>query len=131
MLKIVGALVLVAIILFINKLIAQKNDKDAITIEQLKSAMESDSTLVILDVRMPDELTGPLGQIKNIINIPVQELSERMSELEKYKEKNLAVVCRSGNRSGRATSLLLKSGYKAKNVLGGMIEYNKHKKNKE
>jgi rhodanese-related sulfurtransferase len=96
-----------------------------ITTEQLKKNLETDSTLVILDVRTKPELTGPLGSISGIIHIPLQELNQRLDELEPYKNENIAIICRSGNRSGVATKMLKSQGFKAKNVLGGMIAWNK------
>jgi rhodanese-related sulfurtransferase len=98
------------------------------TVEELVTAMESDTSLVILDVRTPPELVGQHGQIEGVINIPVQVIEKRVGELEKYKDKNIAVICRSGNRSVFGTKILLKNGYKAKNVQGGMKAYNKLKK---
>lgn len=95
------------------------------TAAELKQAIASDSILVILDVRTPPELTGPLGQIDGVINIPVQELKDRISELDKYSKNFIAVICRSGNRSVTATKLLKANGFNAKNVLGGMKAYNK------
>jgi len=85
--------------------------------------MKNDSTLIILDVRTPVELIGPLGKIEGVINIPVQELESRLNELSVYKSNNIAIICRSGNRSGFATTILQAHGYKAKNVLGGMIQF--------
>ena len=102
-------------------------DENNITASDLINAMEKDSNLVILDVRTPSELTGPLGKIDNVINIPVQVLSNRISELENRKNNNIAVICRSGNRSVFATKLLIENGFKAKNVIGGMISYNKQR----
>ena len=99
-----------------------KSDTD-ITVAQLKQQIKSDSTLVILDVRTPPELNGPLGHINGVVNIPLQELDKRIDELEKYKDENIDVICRTGHRSRIATDLLLKHGYKAKNVLGGMTQY--------
>ena len=93
------------------------------TITELKQGMKENPDLLILDVRTPAELTGSLGKIDGVINIPVQELVARMGELEKYKDKDIAVICRTGNRSGTATRILREQGYKAKNVLGGMVEY--------
>ena len=111
---------------FINFLGCAQQDKDStITVKDLKKLMKDDSTLVILDVRTPDELAGSLGKIDNVINIPIQELEDRIGELSKYKEKQIAVICRSGNRSNTGTRILRENGYKAKNVLGGMIEYRK------
>lgn len=100
-------------------------DNSSLTVAQLKNEMATDTNLIILDVRTPQELVGELGQIKGVINIPVQVLNQRIGELEKYKDKNIAVICRSGNRSVTATKIMLSNGYKAKNVLGGMKAYNK------
>jgi rhodanese-related sulfurtransferase len=102
-------------------------DKDDfnMTALELKQAMAEDSNLVILDVRTPQELVGQHGQIEGVINIPVQVLNQRINEMEKYKDKNVAVICRSGNRSVMATKMMQAKGFKAKNVLGGMKAYNK------
>jgi len=104
---------------------AQQKSDNVITTQQLKEKMQSDSSLIILDVRTPEELVGPLGKIDKAINIPVQELNIRINELEKYKDKEIAVICRSGHRSAIATQILKKNGYRAINVKGGMNEYNK------
>jgi rhodanese-related sulfurtransferase len=107
---------------------AQQNKDSTMTVHELKKLMNDDSTLVILDVRTPAELTGPLGKIDNVINIPIQELQSRIGELNKYKDKQIAVICRSGNRSNTGTRLLREKGFDAKNVLGGMIQYQKLEK---
>ena len=106
---------------------AQEKDEFNMSVQELKTAMQTDSNLVILDVRTPQELVGVHGQIEGVINIPVQVLEKRVNELEPYKDKNIAVICRSGNRSVMATNILLQHGYKAKNVMGGMKAYNKLK----
>ena len=109
---------------FINFLGYAQQDKDStMTVQDLKKLMKDDSTLVILDVRTPAELVGPLGKIDNVINIPIQELEIRIGELSEYKDKGIAVICRSGNRSNTGTMILCENGFNAKNVLGGMIEY--------
>ena len=101
-----------------------------ITVEELTQKMKSDSNLVLLDVRTPPELNGPLGHIKGVINIPVQVLDQRLNELNKYKGKEIIVICRSGNRSKVATNILRENGFNAINVLGGMRAYNKMKQKK-
>ncbi len=109
---------------------AQVDPGSNISVEQLKEKIKKDSSLVILDVRTPQELAGPLGKLDGVINIPVQELNQRIKELDVYKGKEIAVICRTGNRSGTATSFLRKEGFNAKNVLGGMVDYrNSEKKN--
>lgn len=62
--------------LFFTNACAQQPGENDITVQLLKEKMKSDSTLIILDVRMPHELTGELGQIEGVINIPVQELEK-------------------------------------------------------
>ena len=103
---------------------AQTAIENAITVDQLNEMMRNDSNLVLLDVRNPYELEDKsLRHIDGVLNIPVQELVERLSELDEFKDKDIAVICRSGRRSGTATELLLKNGFNAVNVLGGMIQY--------
>jgi sulfur dioxygenase len=98
----------------------QKN----ITVNELKKQITENPDLIILDVRTPAELTGPLGKIKNVINIPVQDLEKRVGELDKYKDKEIAVICRTGHRSSIGTKILLKHGFtKVENVEGGMTAY--------
>jgi len=112
-----------ALLILINTSCAQRPSVPSVAIEEFIENMNSDSSLVILDVRTPQELESSLGKIESVINIPVQELSKRISELEIYKNKNIAVICRTGNRSTFATKFLLDNGYKAYNVLDGMVKY--------
>ena len=90
--------------------------------EQFKEKLKSDKELIVLDVRTPEEVAA--GKIENSINIPVQVLEERINELEKYKDKEIFVLCRTQNRSSAAQSILKKNGYNAKYVIGGMSVYN-------
>ena len=101
----------------------KQNKKIIMTINELKIAIESDISLLIIDVRMPKELTGPLGKIGSVMNIPVQELEKRIGELDGYKERNIAVICKSGIRSAFAQKILAGYGFNAKNVEGGMEQF--------
>tara|TARA_X000000368_G_scaffold51531_1_gene36782 strand:+ start:1631 stop:1999 length:369 start_codon:yes stop_codon:yes gene_type:complete len=74
-----------------------------------------------LDVR-----TLPEHEIQSIPNtscIPVQEIGERLKELENQKNKIIVVYCRSGNRSSKATKILNDNGFNAVNLIGGMKEW--------
>jgi rhodanese-related sulfurtransferase len=102
---------------------SQQEKKDSMSVTELKEKLTNDSDLVVLDVRTPEELNGPLGKIDGAINIPVQELEQRIGELNKYKDKEIAVICRSGVRSHKAALILNKNGFKAVNVAGGMIQF--------
>lgn len=102
---------------------AQQINNYEISVEEVDNRYGKDSTLVLIDVRTPQELVGPLGHIEGVINIPVQELTQRIGELEQFKDKEIAIICRTGNRSGVATNILNQQGYNAKNVVGGMTQY--------
>lgn len=71
----------------------------------------------ILDVREPVELS--VENIPGAVNIPLGKLRERLNELPLDREIN--VICRSGQRAYMATRILLQNGFKAKNVSGGML----------
>jgi rhodanese-related sulfurtransferase len=84
---------------------------------------------VILDVREPAELKGELGAIPGVINIPVGQMSQRLSKLEKYKEKEIITVCRSGGRAHTAAAILLQAGFrKVFNISGGMKAFREAEK---
>ena len=111
---------------------AQTANENAITVDQLREMMGNDTNLVLLDVRNPYELEDKsLGHIDGVLNIPLPELEKRLSELDEFKDKDIAVICRSGRRSGTATDLLVKNGFNAVNVLGGMVQYRATENKKE
>ena len=92
-------------------------------VSDLRAKLQKGAPMLLLDVRNPDELTGSLGALDGVVNIPLGELEQRMAELAKYQDREILVICRSGNRSGKAVSLLQKKGIKATNVAGGMIAW--------
>lgn len=104
---------------------AQQKSDSSITVAEFREKLRSGKNFLVLDVRTPEELLGPLGKIESAINIPIQELALRISELEKYKGKEILVICRTQNRSALAVEYLNNKGYNSKKVLGGMLEYNK------
>jgi|LakMenEpi03Aug12_release.lakeMendotaPanAssembly.Ray.scaffolds.fasta_scaffold117435_5 rhodanese-related sulfurtransferase len=67
---------------------------------------------MIIDVRTPGEFGS--GHIKGSVNIPLDEIARNVPELKK-KNKVLITVCRSGNRSGSAKSILEKGGMEVYN----------------
>jgi rhodanese-related sulfurtransferase len=71
---------------------------------------------VALDVREEDEWNA--GRISGAVHVPVGELGAREQEIP--RDRRLIVVCRSGSRSAYATEALLRAGYEAENLAGGM-----------
>jgi rhodanese-related sulfurtransferase len=94
-----------------------------INVQETHRRAASDSTVVLLDVRTPSEFSS--GHIENALLIPVQELEQRIGELEPYRGKTIIAYCRSGNRSGVAAGILGKHGYTAVNMEGGVLRWKK------
>jgi NADPH-dependent 2,4-dienoyl-CoA reductase/sulfur reductase-like enzyme/rhodanese-related sulfurtransferase len=72
---------------------------------------------LLLDVRHPAELA--VEQAPGVINIPLPQLRQRLGELPRDRE--IHVVCRSGQRAYYATRILLQNGFTACTVAGGMM----------
>jgi glyoxylase-like metal-dependent hydrolase (beta-lactamase superfamily II)/rhodanese-related sulfurtransferase len=76
----------------------------------------------ILDVREPEEFTGPLGHIRGAVPIPLGMLAERAGELA--HDRPIVAVCRSGGRSAQATVILREAGFNdLANLAGGMLRW--------
>jgi NADPH-dependent 2,4-dienoyl-CoA reductase/sulfur reductase-like enzyme/peroxiredoxin family protein/rhodanese-related sulfurtransferase/TusA-related sulfurtransferase len=85
---------------------------------ELKDADLSKVTLV--DVRTPDEFA--LGALKGAVNIPLDDMRERMREIP--KDKPVYLYCGVGLRGYLASNILLQNGYKeVKNLIGGLKLY--------
>jgi rhodanese-related sulfurtransferase len=101
-----------------------------ITAEQLKAKLDSGTQVHLLDVREPGEhaefnIGGtllPLGRIQTM----------QVDEIEGWKEEELVVYCRSGNRSGQACQILDMLGFtNTRNLAGGMLAWTERFGNKE
>jgi rhodanese-related sulfurtransferase len=66
----------------------------------------------IVDVRSPGEFMG--GNVTGSINIPLQEITQRMDELKNLNQP-LILCCASGNRSGQAHGYLAQQGLECYN----------------
>jgi rhodanese-related sulfurtransferase len=79
---------------------------------------------LVLDVREQAEYDN--GHLLNAKLIPLNKLEERIGEIEKYRERPIVVVCRSGQRSASAISTLNKQGFaQAYNLEGGVYAWQK------
>ena len=66
-----------------------------------------------VDVRSPGEFQG--GNVSGSINIPLQEINNRIDELKSLAQP-LILCCASGGRSGMATQVLSQSGIECGNA---------------
>lgn len=88
-----------------------------ITTAELKNELK-DKNKLFIDVRTPREYKGK--HIMEFTNIPLHLLAQK-AEKELSKDKEVIVICQSGMRSGQASKLLKKLGFKkVTNVKGGM-----------
>jgi rhodanese-related sulfurtransferase len=74
---------------------------------------------VIVDVRDPAAFAA--GHLRDAKNIPLKELSNRISELDKAKNKAVIVVCQTGVQSSKAAAQLKKAGFNEAFSLDGGI----------
>jgi rhodanese-related sulfurtransferase len=93
-----------------------------ITVDEVKERIEAGEKLNILDVREPYENTEfniggllvPLGKIQSM----------QLEDIEDWKNEELIIYCRSGNRSGQACLILESAGFtNVKNLTGGMLQW--------
>ena len=80
----------------------------------------ADQGYLLVDVRTAGEFAR--GTLPGAINVPVDELRERLDELG---EKNVVVICQVGQRGHVATRLLRDNGFNAKNLSGGYQTWHK------
>lgn len=90
-----------------------------ITSVEVKELLDSGKQLNLVDVREADEVAA--GIIPGAVHIPLGDVEARVGELD--KSKPYIIICRSGGRSGRATTFLEGAGYDAANMTGGMLEW--------
>ena len=78
------------------------------------------SKITLVDVRTPDEFA--LGSLKGAVNIPLDDMRERMQEIP--QDKPVYLYCGVGLRGYLASNILLMNGYKeVKNLIGGLKLY--------
>ena len=82
----------------------------------------TDSSVTLVDVRTPGDFAS--GHIAGATNVDFESGNFEQDIQKLDKTKTYAVYCRSGNRSGQATALMVKDGFKAVfNLDGGVINW--------
>jgi rhodanese-related sulfurtransferase len=97
-----------------------KRGGQSISAHQLTQLVNRENALV-LDVRENAEFKE--GHIIDAVHIPFAKLKERLSELDKYKDKPLIVVDKMGQHSGAAGKQLREAGFNVSRLDGGMTEW--------
>ena len=84
-----------------------------------EKGLPRDGSVILLDTRTPGEFRR--GHVEGFRNIPVDELRERLGELERGKK--VYVICQSGLRSYIAARILEGHGFEVYNFAGGFRFY--------
>lgn len=77
--------------------------------------------LILLDVRSPLEFETE--HIDGAVNLPLESLDSRFDEVP--RNRDVILICRSGNRAEQAAYMLLGQGLKPKVLEGGMVAWRK------
>ncbi|MEO5378574.1 MAG: rhodanese-like domain-containing protein [Magnetococcus sp. DMHC-6] len=96
---------------------------EQITTHELNRQLGSTNPPVLMDVRTPGEFNS--GHIDKAVSIPLSELHLRLTGLiQQYPNREIAVICRTGNRSLTASISLKRAGFPhVFNVIGGLMHW--------
>jgi rhodanese-related sulfurtransferase len=118
------ALALLAVVAFLPRLIGNLRRGPMMDTEEFRQRRDTEKNLLVLDVRTSQDYVGEQGHIDGAVNIPVEELQQRMDELGDYLEQPVAIVCRTDKRSAKAALLLTEEGFSDVHVVrGGMTKW--------
>ena len=108
------------VIVFLYFLI--QNTYDILPNIAFKNIMDSDSKIILIDVRSKQELDDIM--INGVLNYDFNSDEFENSVLGLDIDKTYYVICRSGRRSGITTELMLENGFEnVFNIKGGMIKW--------
>lgn len=94
----------------------------SITVKELKELIDKKESFHLIDVREPYELEN--GTIPTSINIPLEDLPEKLKSSNFSKEDKLIFYCRTGGRSRVATEIAISLGFvNSINLVGGIYSW--------
>ena len=120
-------LALLAVVMFIPRLINVFRKVNFLDVEQLKSQLDSKQNILLLDVRSEADFNGEQSHIAGATLLPLEELTQGLDDFESYKDKPVMTICRTDKRSSKAATILSNAGFEnVKVVRMGMTDWNKH-----
>lgn len=105
------ALALLAVVSFLPGMIARLRQGPMMSVDALQERLSSAAAPLLLDVRSAEEFVGEQGHIEGAINIPIDQLSARLTELGDDLERPIVLLCRTDKRSAKAARILAKQGF--------------------
>ncbi|MFZ5485350.1 MAG: VTT domain-containing protein [Pseudomonadota bacterium] len=118
------ALALVAAVAFLPRLVRKLREPAMLPVASLKQDLDAGADVLILDVRPAVDFTGEQGHIAGALSLPLEELPQRLADLEDRKTRPIRLVCRTDRRSAQAARLLAEAGFAdARVIRGGMTAW--------
>ena len=92
-----------------------------VTPQQL-STLVNRQNAVVLDIRAQKDFRS--GHVIDAVNIPYDQLSQQLGQLESSRSRPVVVVCKTGQQAGAAAKLLKEKGFEQiYRLAGGMMEW--------
>lgn len=118
------ALALLAVVAFLPRLIGNLRRGPMIDIPEFRQRIDAKKNLLVLDVRTAEDFVGEQGHVEEAVNIPVEDLQQRLDEIGNYLEQPVAIVCRTDKKSAKAALLLTEAGFADVHIVrGGMTKW--------
>ena len=113
----------VALVLTLMVLLITERRKAAPSVSpQQATMMANGEDALLLDIRALADFKA--GRVIGAKNIPFADLTKRMSELEKHKDKPIVIICKTGQTASSAANMLKKADYtNVHRMSGGMAEW--------
>ena len=87
--------------------------------QEVKQLQDERASFLLLDCRNPDEFQAV--HLEGATLVPMQELPQRIHEVEPFRDQRIVVYCHLGGRSMQVTEWLRHHGFhKAQNMVGGI-----------
>ena len=105
------ALALLGLVAFLPRLIGSIRKGAMLNITNLKQRMDEGEDILLLDVRTTEDYDGEQGHIAGSTLLPLEELEQRIDEINDYYEKTVVTICRTDRKSAKAAQLLAEKGF--------------------
>ena len=119
--KMLLAIALLASVVLLPPILRRLRGVDSVTPEQVRRCLDRGHEVILLDVRSDDET--PASEALSsaaVVRIPLKQLTQRLPELGEARDCPVMVLSRSDGTSARAVEVLLRGGFDARVVAGGI-----------
>ena len=105
------ALALLGFVAFLPRIIGSIRKGAMLNVSVLKQRIDSGDDILLLDVRTAEDYDGEQGHIAGSILLPLEQLEQRIDELNDYYEKTVVCICRTDRKSAKAAQILAEHGF--------------------